>query len=306
MTGHKRHKLIIDCDPGHDDAIALILAHSIADVVGITTVSGNAPLLDVTANALAIVDLIGVETPVHSGASRPLSGPARHAERIHGATGLEGARLEKPKRDPASKGAVDYLLSASREHPDCWLVAIGPLTNVALAIQADPAFAGRIAGISIMGGSTERGNVTPSAEFNIWADPVAADMVFASSARIKLCGLNLTRQLKTSDDLIAELRAVQTSCAEFAADLFEFLHGRMQELIGERAASLHDPCAVLAVVAEDLFEFAEKNVSVDTSEGEERGKTRIETPVGSRAGSVRVAYRIDAAAAMEKVVSALA
>ena len=195
-------RVIIDCDPGHDDAVALMVAHAYADVVGITTVSGNAPLHYTTQNALAVVELLGVATPVHSGAARPLAGNPQHATHVHGATGLAGARLPPPTAKVSGDDAAAFLIETTRLHPDVWIVAIGPLTNVAVALQRDAGLATRIAGISIMGGSTTVGNATAVAEFNVWADPEAADVVFRSGAPLRMCGLNLTHQLRTSDPII--------------------------------------------------------------------------------------------------------
>ena len=304
-------KLIIDCDPGHDDALALILAHYLAEVVGITTVSGNAALEAVTTNALAVVELIGAETPVHSGASGPLVNPADgsapHATHVHGALGLSGAELAAPVREVASTDAVEFLLETSRAHPGAWLVAIGPLTNVAAAIEQDPDWVGRLAGISIMGGSSVGGNVTASAEFNIWADPEAADVVFRSGAEIRLCGLNLTHQFRTTDALVARIRKNESAIAGFAADLMEYLHGRMESLAGAREAALHDPCAVLAVTHPQLFEFGERQVAIELAGELTRGMTVVDERrrPENQPFNVHVGYTINADAAMALLMDAL-
>ncbi len=308
MTGNEKARLIIDCDPGHDDALALLLAHHVADVVGITTVSGNAPLAAVTRNALAIVELLGTHTPTHSGADAPLAGKALHAPHVHGASGLGGTNLPPPTHPVASTAAVDYLLEATRVCPDCWIVAIGPLTNVALALERDPGLASRVAGISIMGGSTTVGNATPKAEFNILADPEAADRVLRSGARLKLCGLNLTHQLRSTDVLLEELRGLPGPRAALAADILAFLHDRMAELIGERRAALHDPCAVLAVTAPELFEFSPRHVAVELTGTLTRGMTVVDERAGGarQPANVDVAYHIDAAGALAQLLAAFA
>jgi inosine-uridine nucleoside N-ribohydrolase len=306
MSEPSKPRIIIDCDPGHDDAVAIILAQQSAEVLGITTVSGNAPLDHVSRNALAITELIGLAVPVHAGAAHPLSGAAHHAPQVHGVTGLGGTNLPTPVGALASEDAVGYLLSATQESAPCHLVAIGPLTNVALALQRDPTLAERLAGISIMGGSTSVGNVTRKAEFNIWADPEAASVVFSSGARLQMCGLNLTHQLQTSDAHIAELRAMQSAKASFVADLFEHLHGRMAEIIGVRASALHDPCAVLAVTAPQLLEFEDRAVSVELQGTLTRGMTVVDERSARRRdpANVAVAYQIDAAQAMRCVLAA--
>ena len=298
-------RMIVDCDPGLDDAIALILAHRCAEVVGITTVSGNVPLAATTANALMLTALLDVHTPVHSGAARPLAGEPTYAAHVHGESGMGDFEAPAHDRTAASDDAVSFLLDAAE--PDLWLVAVGPLTNLALAIERDPGWVKRIAGISIMGGSTAGGNVTAAAEFNIYADPEAAARVFASGADIVMCGLNLTHQVHTSDAFVADLRATGAPLARFAAQLFDFLHGVMEELLGERASALHDPCAVLAVTHPELFEFAPRAVAVELAGSLTRGMTVVdERPGGLGAPpNAQVAYRIDAPRAMELVRNAL-
>ncbi len=297
-------RMIIDCDPGLDDAIALILAHHCAEVVGITTVSGNVPLAATTANALMLTALLDVDTPVYSGAAGPLVGEPTYAPHVHGESGM--GDFEPPAHDRTAAGddAVSYLLDAAA--PDVWVVAVGPLTNLALAVERDPEWVKRIAGISIMGGSTAGGNVTAAAEFNIYADPEAAARVFASGADIVMCGLNLTHQVMTSDALVAELRAGGAPLERFAAGVFDFLHGVMADLLGERATALHDPCAVLAATHPELFELTPRAVGVEVAGALTRGMTVVdERPRPGAPANTRVAYRIDAARAMALVRESL-
>ena len=298
-------RMIIDCDPGLDDAIALILAHHCAEVVGITTVSGNVPLAATTANALMLTAMLGVDTPVHSGAAGPLVGAPTYAPHVRGESGM--GDFEPPGHDRTAAGddAVSYLLDAAES--DTWVVAVGPLTNLALAIERDPDWVTRIAGISIMGGSIAGGNVTPAAEFNIYADPEAAARVFASGADLVMCGLNLTHQVETSDALVAELRAAGAPLAHFAAGLLDYLHGVMAELLGRRATAMHDPCAVLAVTHPELFEVAPRPVAVEVDGTLTRGMTVVDERTGNQgaAANAGVAYRIDAPRAMALVRGAL-
>ncbi len=300
-------KVIVDCDPGHDDAVAIILAHAHADVLGITTVSGNAPLESTTRNALAVLELLGADTPVHSGAAAPLKGKAIHAARVHGLGGLGGVELDEPSRPVASSDAVQFLLTATRAHPEVWIIAIGPLTNLALALQQDPTLTERIAGISIMGGSATHGNATRVAEFNIWADPEAADVVFRSGARLTMCGLNLTHQLTTSDELVRQLREMNSRNSTFVAALFDYMHERMEELIGKRRSALHDPCAVMAVTHPELLVTEARAVSIELDGTHTRGMTVVDERVTRRRDppNVEVAYSIDADRAMALVVESL-
>jgi inosine-uridine nucleoside N-ribohydrolase len=277
----------------------------------VTTVSGNAPLTAVTRNALSLAELMGGKVPVHAGADRALAASegeeGRHATHVHGQSGMDGVQL--PSSAAEVKGpAVEYLLAATRRERGLWLVAIGPLTNVALAIREDADFVERLAGISIMGGSTRGGNVTAAAEFNIWADPEAADVVFRSGADIRLCGLNLTHQLKTSAEVLNRIRRLDARRARLAVEVLEYLHGRMLELTGEAAAALHDPCAVLAVTHPELFEFAARPIAVALEDPLTRGMTLVDERYSGRQGpyQVHVAYQIDAQRAFELLYSALA
>ena len=199
-----RPQLILDCDPGHDDAIAILMAAKHAELLAITAVSGNVPLKLTAHNALITTQILGLDTPVYAGADRPLIAPSRHAEFIHGKSGLGGPILPPLTRQLAGHDAVRFIIEAGRRYDDLWVVATGPLTNVALALRQAPDLAAHLAGIAIMGGSSSFGNTTSHAEFNIWADPEAAAIVFASGAKLWLCGLNLTHQfmmclLYTSD-----------------------------------------------------------------------------------------------------------
>ena len=298
-------RMIIDCDPGHDDMVALILAHRHADVLGITTVSGNAPLAATTANALMVTALLDAETPVHAGAAKPLVGEPVHAAVVHGENGLAGVDRLPHDRVVASDDAVGFLLDAAAE--DVWIVPLGPLTNIALAIERDPDWVRRIAGISLMGGSAGPGNATPTAEFNIFADPEAAARVFSSGADITMCGLNLTHQLRTDDAISARLHAVGSPAARLAAQAFDHLHDRMDVLIGQRDAALHDPCAVLAVTHPELLECEPRAVAVETKGELTRGMTVVDERITRRrnAPNAKVGYRIDSRVAMEVIVGAL-
>ena len=295
-------RMIIDCDPGHDDAIAIMLAHRHAQVLGITAVSGNAPLSATTANALMVAALLDADMPVHAGAARPLAGEPLHAQAVHGASGLDGVARIEHRRSVAGDDAVEFLLDAP--NGDVWIVALGPLTNLALAIARDPSWVRRIAGISIMGGSATVGNATRVAEFNILADPEAAARVFGAGAHLTMCGLNLTHQLRTSDAIVSRLRTGGNPRAKFAAEIFDYLHTRMAELIGVREAALHDPCAVLAVTHPELIEAEPRAVDIELDGTLTRGMTVIDQRSSRRRdpANANVAYRIDAERAMELVL----
>ncbi|HEY4331032.1 MAG TPA: nucleoside hydrolase, partial [Ilumatobacteraceae bacterium] len=268
--------IILDCDPGHDDAIAIVVAAAHTRLLGITTVAGNAPLAMTTRNALIMTDLLGIDTPVHSGASRPLVEPPRHASYVHGESGMDGADLPEPSRPPTSVNAVEFIIETCRATEGVWLVPTGPMTNIALALRAAPDLGGRIAGISLMGGGTF-GNRTAAGEFNMWADPHAAAMVFDYGGPLIMAGLDLTHQFQATPERIDLVRAIPGRLATLLADLFVFFSGtyvaRSDNL---RGAPVHDPCAVMALTHPDLFTRAQRHVVVEAHGEHTRGMTLID------------------------------
>ena len=192
--------MIVDCDPGLDDACAIVLASRFADLVAVTTVGGNAPLGDVTTNALLTVQVFGIEVAVYPGAAAPLVAPPRHAAEIHGAHGFAGPSFPPLALVAADVHAVELLIEAIRAEEGLWLVPCGPLTNVALALRQAPDLVDRLAGISFMGGSAGAGNHGTVAEFNIMVDPEAAAVVLGSGARVLMAGLDLTHQFAVTDE----------------------------------------------------------------------------------------------------------
>ncbi len=259
-----RLPIILDCDPGHDDAIAIVVAARHADVLGITTVAGNAPLSACTRNAIIMRDLLGMDTPVHSGANRPLIQPARHAGYVHGESGMDGADLPEPSGPPASRDAIGFIIDTCRAHEGVWLVPTGPMTNIALALRAAPDLASRIAGISLMGGGSF-GNRTAAAEFNLWCDPEAADIVFSYGGPLIMSGLDLTHQFQALPDRIEMVRALPGHLAHVLSGLLDFFSetysSRHHHITG---AAVHDPCAVMALTHPHLFQRRLAHVEIET------------------------------------------
>lgn len=302
-----RPPIVLDCDPGHDDAVALAVAARWCDLRGVTTVAGNVGLAHTTHNALALAQLLELDVAVHAGAAGPRAGGAvDDASHVHGESGLAGAVMPEVTRTVASHDAVGFLVDAARSVDGLWIVATGPLTNIAAAIDADPSFATRVAGISIMGGGTF-GNVTAVAEFNVHYDPEAAAVVLgAAFATTLMCGLDLTHQVLVDDALVARLAAAPNRFGPFAAGfLGEYLSIARARFRSNIDAALHDPCAVLALTHPHLFESVPRPVTVETRGEHTRGMTVVDRRPLARGGNVQWAERIDAPAALDVVADAL-
>ncbi len=304
-------RMIVDCDPGHDDAVALAVAAHRGELVGVTTVAGNVGLVHTTRNALAVLQLMDCDVPVHAGAAAPLAAGGDtvivHAEHVHGESGLAGAVLPELVRAVVSDDAVSYLIDTTRATEGLWIVPTGPLTNVALALQRDPKLADRVAGISIMGGGTF-GNVTAAAEFNINFDPEAADVVLGcGAARILMCGLDLTHQVAVDDAMVSHLAALDNTFGPFCSAFLAAYLENVRTLTRRRdVAALHDPCAVLHVTDPELFESARVPVAVETRGEHTRGMTLVDRRTWMRgSGNVEWAERIDAPAALGIVTAAV-
>lgn len=268
--------IILDCDPGHDDAIALVVAARHTNLLGITTVAGNAPLESTTHNAIVVRDLLGIDVPVHSGASRPLLAPPRHADYVHGESGLDGADLPPPSGPPASRDAVGFIIDTVRNNDGVWLVPTGPMTNIALALRSAPDIAARLAGISFMGGGLF-GNRTSTAEFNIWADPEAAAMVIGYGGPLIMTGLDVSHQFQATPERIQQVHDLSGHLATTLADLLTFFSGTyVSRHDNMQGAAVHDPLAVMALTHPELFTRSFSNVTVETSGEHTRGMTVID------------------------------
>ena len=242
--------IIIDCDPGQDDALAILLALASPEeleVLAITAVAGNVPLALTQANARKVVELSGRrEVPVHAGCERPLVRALVTAEYVHGRTGLDGADLPAPTLPLADAHAVDALIDALRARPagTVTLCPIGPLTNLALALLKAPDIAPRIRQIVLMGGAIGEGNITPSAEFNIYVDPHAAQVVFEAGVPLVMHGLDVTHQALVTPARLAAIRDLGTPVSAAVTGLLEFYNVYDQTRRGRPGAPLHDPCTI--------------------------------------------------------------
>lgn len=294
--------IIIDCDPGQDDAIALLLAMSSPaqlDLLAITTVAGNVPLPLTQRNARLICDIAGrPEVPVYAGCDKPLQRTLITAENVHGKTGIDGIAITSPKTPLSGQHAVEYLsqaLATEREEK-ITLVPIGPLTNIAAALQAAPAIAKNVREIVLMGGAMrEGGNHSPSAEFNMLVDPHAADIVFRSGVPITVMGLDVTHQVLASGPRRKRIRSVGNAAATATADMLDFFDRHDSVKYGSDGAPLHDPCTIAWLLEPELFSVKPCNLSVETSSELTMGHTAVDFwHVTDRPRNVNWACSVDA------------
>ena len=263
-------KIIIDTDPGQDDAVAILLALASPEleVLALTAVAGNVPLALTQKNARIIVELAGRQTPVHAGCDRPLTRPLVTAEHVHGKTGLDGIPLPEPTHPLQDQHAVDYLIETLRAHPTgtITLCPLGPLTNIATAFQRAPDIIAKVAEIVLMGGGYfEGGNITPAAEFNIYVDPEAADIVFKSGAPLVVMPLDVTHKALTSRAWVEEMRSLGTPVGQAVASWTDFFERFDTAKYGSEGAPLHDPCVIAYLLEPSLFTGRHINVMIETA-----------------------------------------
>ncbi|WP_323764276.1 nucleoside hydrolase [Marinovum sp.] len=264
-------KIIIDTDPGQDDAVAILLALASPEeieVLGITAVAGNVPLALTVKNARIVCELAGkTDVPVFAGCDAPLTRPLVTAEHVHGKTGLDGPVLPDPEMPLQEQHAVDFIIETLRAEPagTVMLCPLGPLTNIATAFDRAPEIAGRVQEIVLMGGAYfEVGNITPAAEFNIYVDPEAADIVFKSGAPITVMPLDVTHKALVTKARNDGFRALGTPVGRAVAEMTDFFERFDKEKYGSDGAPLHDPCVIGWLLRPELFSGRRINVEIET------------------------------------------
>ena len=262
-------KILLDCDPGHDDTVAILLAHGNPEVelAAITTVAGNQTLEKVTYNALAVATLAGItDVPIAAGCDRPLVREQVVGEGIHGETGLDGTSLPEPTVRLDPRHGVDVIVDTimAADSGEITLVPTAPLTNIAVAIRREPRIISRVREVVLMGGAYTRGNITPAAEFNIAVDPEAAAAVFAADWPVTMVGLDLTHQALATPDVFDRIAALDTPVAHAMVGLLTFFRSAYKAEQGFTAPPVHDPCAVARIIAPDIMTVREAFVTVET------------------------------------------
>ncbi|MEV6676428.1 nucleoside hydrolase [Streptomyces erythrochromogenes] len=303
--------IVIDCDPGHDDALAILLAAGDpgVDLLALTTVAGNQTVEKTTLNALRVCTVGGIAgVPVAAGCAAPLVEPLRVAEDVHGVSGLDGPRFPEPTLAAEPEHAVELLRRILAGHPEpVTLVPTAPLTNIALLLTRYPELAGRIREIVLMGGSTDRGNRTPAAEFNIHTDPEAADIVFRSGVPVTMCGLNVTHQALATPEVVARFEALDTDLGRICAELLGFFAGTYRQLWGFPAPPVHDPVAVARVIDPGMVTCVDAHVAVELHGRHTRGATVVDLHgTLGRPANARVAVGLRADLFWDRLLAAVA
>ncbi len=303
--------VILDCDPGHDDAIALLLAVGSPgiDLRAVTTTFGNCSVDDATRNALRVLTLAGaVDVPVARGASAPLSGEVELGSDVHGVSGLDGPDLPEPQAEPVDLTATELVrdvLGSSTE--PVTIVATGPITNIGRLLRDHPEAAQSVREVVFMGGSTGRGNHTPAAEFNAHADPEALDVVLSAGVPVRMVGLNVTHQALATPEVVDRLRAMDHRVGRVCAGWLGFFGSSYHRIWEFDAPPVHDPCTVAALIDPDVIEWREAFVAVELDGRWTRGATVVDLyhRYPERPPNAQVAVELDAGRYWDLVLAAV-
>ena len=293
--------VIIDCDPGQDDAVALALAFSapeIFEILGVTTVAGNVPLNLTQRNARLVCEICNrSDVKIYAGCDKPMEQELVTAEYVHGQSGLDGIDIYEPEHPLEKTNAVDFIIETllAADDNSITLIPTGPLTNIGTAINKEPNILPKIKEIILMGGAAkEGGNVTPSAEFNIYVDPEAADIIFKCGRPIVVMSLDVTHQVLTSRKRLDRIRAIGTKTAKMMTDLIAFYERYDEEKYHTDGGPLHDPCTIAYLIKPELFKLKDINVVIETSGDITRGETVADFwNVTGRKPNVKWAYEVD-------------
>lgn len=309
-----KRKIIIDCDPGQDDAVMLLLALACPeefDILGITTVAGNVPLNLTERNARLMCELAGrSDVPVFAGSDKPMVRELVTAENVHGSTGIDGVDIHEPAIVLQARHAVDFIIESLLAADDntITLVPTGPLTNIASAIKKQPEILPRIREIVSMGGaSREGGNTTPSAEFNIYVDPHAADIVMHCGRPLVIASLDISHQVPVKTDFLDRLRAMNSKVATATLGMLEFFNRHDSKKYGTEGAPLHDPCTIAYLLQPELFRGKRCNVEVEINSPLTVGHTAVDFwGVSGRPANATWLYQVNSDGFFELLLDRLA
>ncbi len=273
-----KQKIILDCDPGHDDAIALLIASysDQLDLIGVSTCAGNQTIEKTSKNALNLLNFFNKDLKVAKGETNPIKRKIRTCPEIHGESGLDGFDFPNYKQEYDSRPAYQFIIDKVLENPGIIVVTTGPMTNLALAISKNPSITKNIKEIVLMGGSTGEGNITKEAEFNIIVDPEAADICFKSGVPLRMLGLNVTRKILVTDNVVEEASKINTRGSDLFVKLMKVFNENQRTFFGLEYGPLHDPATIISLINEKTFKFEKMKVTIDTSNTEYLGKTYCE------------------------------
>ncbi|MCI8662159.1 MAG: nucleoside hydrolase [Hungatella sp.] len=294
----EKRKIILDCDPGHDDAIAILMArsHPGFELLGISTVCGNTDLEKTTRNALNVCQWLKLETPVYKGCTRPLVRDVPRIKTTHGKSGLDGPDFPPCTKKIQDKHAVDFIIEQVLQYPkEVTLIVTGPMTNIALAMRKEPEIVPLIHEIVFMGGSWGYGNVTPAAEFNIWADAEAAKIVFTSGVKLTMMGLDLTRQAQCTPAVIDRMEEIGTEASRLFVELMRFFSAGQKEKYGWEGGPVHDSTCIAYLIDPDCIATRPMYGAIDISDGPSYGRTNCDSfCLSGNPANVNVSVRLDA------------
>ena len=273
-----KRNIVLDCDPGHDDAIAILLAghNPQLNLLGISVVAGNQTIEKTARNALNVATYLGIDVPIAIGCEFPMVRDRVICAAVHGESGLDGFEFPKYDKPFDKRHGVQLIIDSVMNNEDVTVVATGPLTNVAMAIKLEPQLIRRIKEIVLMGGSIDNGNTSPAAEFNIMCDPEAAHVVFSSGIPVKMVGLNVTRKVLVTEDVIARMEKVNNKASDMFVKLMKVFNENQRKTFGVKAGPLHDPATIASLIDENLIKYQKMNVEIDISHGPSYGRTNCD------------------------------
>ena len=273
-----KRNIVLDCDPGHDDAVAILLAgkNPNLNLLGISVVAGNQTIEKTARNALNVATFLGINVPIAIGCEFPMVRERVICAAIHGESGLDGFDFPDYGDKFDKRHGVQLLIDSVMNNDKVTIVATGPLTNVAMAIKMEPRILKRLDEIVIMGGSVDNGNTSPAAEFNIMCDPEAAHVVFSSGVTVRMVGLNVTRKVLVTEDVINRMGKINNKASDMFVKLMKVFNENQRKTFGVAAGPLHDPATIASIIDESLIRWQKMNVVIDISHGPSYGRTNCD------------------------------
>ena len=273
-----KRNIILDCDPGHDDAIAILLAGNNPqfNLLGISVVAGNQTIEKTAKNALNVATYLGIDVPIAVGCEFPMVRDRVICAEVHGESGLDGFDFPKYDKQYDKRHGTQLIIDSVMNNDDVTIVATGPLTNVAMAIKLEPRLIQKTKEIVLMGGSIDHGNTSPAAEFNIMCDPEAAHVVFTSGIPVKMVGLNVTRKVLVTEEVIQRMEKINNKASDMFVKLMRVFNANQNKTFGVAAGPLHDPATIASILDKKLIKYQKMNVEIDISHGPSYGRTNCD------------------------------